>query len=104
MTGSELRAVVLRRPGMGRRGYAPEEVDAFLARAAEALDARDAGRPPGLTPDEVHDVVFSKPGFGKGRGYDEDQVDVLLDAVEAALRAGDRPAGGIELNGSPYVS
>ncbi|MQA32473.1 DivIVA domain-containing protein [Modestobacter roseus] len=100
MTGAELRAVELRRPGWGRKGYRTEEVDEFLTRAAEALDALGAGRRPGLSPEDVHDVVFRKPPFGRGRGYDEDQVDDLLDRVEAALRGG-RPAGGIELNGRP---
>jgi DivIVA domain-containing protein len=39
LTGSGLRAVQLRRPGWGRRGSDVEQVDAFLARAADALDA-----------------------------------------------------------------
>ncbi|MGY1844071.1 DivIVA domain-containing protein [Modestobacter sp. SYSU DS0875] len=34
----------------------------------------------------VHDVVFREPPFGGGRGYDEGQVDDLLDRIEAALR------------------
>ncbi len=39
----------------------------------------------GLTPEQVHNIAFSKPPFGL-RGYDEDQVDAFLDRVEAALR------------------
>jgi DivIVA domain-containing protein len=99
MTGAALRAVQLGRPGWGRRGYDIEQVDAFLSRVADALDALAGGRAPGVTPAEVHQVVFTKPGLGRGRGYDEDQVDALLDAVEAALRGA--PATGIELNGRP---
>lgn len=37
-----------------------------------------------LIPADVHDVAFSKPPLGK-RGYDEDEVDVFLDLVEAEL-------------------
>ena len=86
MTGAALRAAELGRPGWGRKGYDIEQVDAFLTRAADALDAVADGRTPGVSADEVHSVVFAKPGLGRGRGYDEDQVDTLLDAVEAALR------------------
>jgi DivIVA domain-containing protein len=38
-----------------------------------------------LTPEQVHNVAFSKPPIGR-RGYNEDEVDAFLDAVEAALR------------------
>ena len=38
-----------------------------------------------LTPDDVHNVAFSKPPIGQ-RGYNEDQVDAFLERVEAALR------------------
>ena len=37
-----------------------------------------------LTPADVHNVEFKKPSLGK-RGYDEDEVDVFLDKVEAEL-------------------
>ena len=50
----------------------------------------------------MHDVVFAKPRMGRGRGYDEDQVDELLDAVEAVLPPDARPVSGVELNGEPY--
>ena len=98
ITGSDLRAVQLGRPGWGRRGYRPTDVDDFLARAADALDAAAAGRTPDVTADEVRAVVFRKPPIGQ-RGYDEDAVDDLLDQVAAALCGG--PAVGIELNGRP---
>ncbi|RZU31225.1 DivIVA domain-containing protein [Blastococcus saxobsidens] len=83
-TTRELAAGPCKGPG---RGYSPEEVDAFLARAAEALTALALRRPPRLSADEVHGVVFGKPRFGRGRGYDEDQVDELLDRIEQTLRA-----------------
>ncbi len=37
-----------------------------------------------LTPAEVHNVAFKKPPIGK-RGYDEEEVDAFLDAVETEL-------------------
>lgn len=40
-----------------------------------------------MTPDEVHDAVFRKPRIGR-RGYDEGQVDEVLDRLEATLRGG----------------
>ncbi|MGY1804531.1 DivIVA domain-containing protein [Blastococcus sp. SYSU D00922] len=88
LTADGLRSVELRRPGWGRKGYRTTDVDEFLARAADALDALAAGRTPELSADDVHDVVFRKPPLGGGRGYDEDQVDDLLDVVEQSLRAG----------------
>ena len=41
-----------------------------------------------LTPAEVHNVVFKKPPIGK-RGYDEEEVDLFLDRIEATLRGKD---------------
>ena len=38
-----------------------------------------------LTAEEVHPVAFSKPALFK-RGYNEDEVDAFLEAVEATLR------------------
>lgn len=99
ITAADLRALTIRQPGWGRKGYRREEVDVFLGRVCEALDELAANRVPSVTADEVHDVVFGKQGWGRGRGYDEDQVDELLDAVEQALRGA--PSGGIELNGRP---
>jgi DivIVA domain-containing protein len=55
------------------------ELEAQLANAA-------AGPPPGpLTADDVHNMVFSKPPNGE-RGYNEDDVDALLDRIEQHLR------------------
>ena len=39
----------------------------------------------GLTPADVRNVAFSKPPWGE-RGYNEDEVDALLDRVEAEIR------------------
>ena len=44
-----------------------------------------------LTAEQVHSVAFSKPALFK-RGYDEDEVDALLERVESTLR--DRNAVG----------
>ena len=103
LTSTELRATSLGTALWGKRGYARDEVDAFLDRAAAALDALAVGRAPELTADDVHHAVFRKPRFGSGRGYDEGDVDDLLDRVEQALRgaAGQAEAGAIELNGRP---
>jgi DivIVA domain-containing protein len=38
-----------------------------------------------LTPEQVHNLAFSKPPLFK-RGYNEDEVDALLDRVETTLR------------------
>lgn len=61
-----------RRRGVFATGYRPSQVDAFLDRIAALLDGRDQ-----LTTAEVRAVVF----HSQLRGYDEDQVDALLDAV-----------------------
>jgi DivIVA domain-containing protein len=87
ITADELRAVQLRLPGWGKKGYRSEEVDDFLARAGEALTALALRRTPQLTADDVRTVLFRKQGFGRGRGYDEDQVDELLDRLEHTLRS-----------------
>ncbi|MFI5510657.1 DivIVA domain-containing protein [Mycobacterium sp. NPDC051804] len=44
-----------------------------------------------VTPQQVHEVAFSKPQLFK-RGYDEDEVDAFLERVESTLR--DRTAPG----------
>jgi DivIVA domain-containing protein len=40
---------------------------------------------PVVTAVDVHTVAFCKPPFGK-RGYNEEEVDALLERVEATLR------------------
>ena|ERR1700757_385011 len=69
----------------------PEKRIAELER--QLAEARSAGNPPGdwLTPEQVRNVAFARPPLGK-RGYNEDEVDEFLDAIEAALR---NPAGRI---------
>lgn len=52
-------------------------------RAAGAPDASTTSDR--LTPEQVHNVAFSKPPLFK-RGYSEDDVDPFLDRVEATLR------------------
>ena len=75
------------------RGYRRTEVDAFLDRCAAALGLRAADLPelrgrgglvtgPRVTPEEVAQVQFGM----ELRGYALDEVDALLDRVEAALR------------------
>jgi DivIVA domain-containing protein len=38
-----------------------------------------------VTPQDIHEVAFSKPAMGH-RGYDEDEVDEFLGRVETTLR------------------
>lgn len=40
---------------------------------------------PAVTPEDAHNVAFSKSARGK-RGYNEDEVDGFLERIEAALR------------------
>lgn len=65
-------------------GYASDEVDAFVERAARALEDRGRGVVPELTPHEVRTVRFRSAGWRAER-YDHETVDALLDRVEAAL-------------------
>lgn len=62
------------------------------------MDDFDLGRR--LTAADVHDVAFSKPPLFK-RGYNEDEVDALLERVEEALRdpAGRHGITAAELDG-----
>lgn len=99
LTAADVRAVVFSRPGFGKRGYAPAEVDDFLDRAAAALDAVAAGGQPTMTAADVHDVVFRKPPVGQ-RGYREDAVDDFLDRLAAAL-GGSGGGAPTMLNGQP---
>lgn len=62
----------LRRRGLFASGYRCSQVDAFLDRVAGMLAGQEA-----LTTAEVRSAVFHP----QWRGYDEDQVDALLDAV-----------------------
>lgn len=59
-------------------GYRRSQVDAFLDRIAEMFESREM-----LPPAEVRDVVF----HSQWRGYDEDQVDALLNGVVELILA-----------------
>jgi DivIVA domain-containing protein len=61
------------------------EVDAFLDRAARALDERRNGQPQSLTPDDVLAARFHTTTSREG--YDQDEIDDLLDEVVEALKA-----------------
>jgi DivIVA domain-containing protein len=61
-----------RRRGIFASGYRRSEVDAFLDRVNAMIHGES-----GLTTSEVRGVVF----HSQWRGYSEDQVDALLDAV-----------------------
>lgn len=76
-TGDALLAVKLPRSA---NGYDRGEVDAFLGRAAAALDGR--GR---MTANEVRHTRFSTTS-GLRRGYQVRAVDALLDELEQELR------------------
>jgi DivIVA domain-containing protein len=69
------------------------DLDRQLAEARASGDPR-AGQDPQrsapvadgwLTPDQIRNVAFSSPPIGQ-RGYNEQEVDALLDAIEAAVR------------------
>lgn len=62
-----------RRRGLFARGYRRSQVDAFLDRIGEMFANREIS----ITPSEVRESVFHP----QWRGYDEDQVDALLDAL-----------------------
>ena len=68
-----------------REGYDQDEIDAFLVRAAEALEAQASGRPWThlLTKDGVLYAKFQATKFREG--YDQDQVDDFLDRVAVSL-------------------
>ncbi|NLA64844.1 MAG: DivIVA domain-containing protein [Leucobacter sp.] len=67
-----------RRRGLFASGYRRSQVDAFLDRVSALFAGEDT-----LSTSDVRSVVF----HGQWRGYDEDQVDELLDAVIELLLA-----------------
>ncbi|NNH24413.1 DivIVA domain-containing protein, partial [Pseudokineococcus marinus] len=77
ITAAELRGTALRTTRFSA-GYDVAEVDAFLDRAAAALEGAGV-----LTPDDVHAASFTQTWRG---GYAVDEVDDLLDRVADALR------------------
>ena len=62
-----------RHRGILARGYRRSQVDAFLDRIGEMFHNREVS----VTSSEVREVVFHP----QWRGYDEEQVDALLDAL-----------------------
>lgn len=68
-----------KRRGLFASGYRRSEVDAFIDRLADMFDRREMT----VKPAEVRDVVF----HAQWRGYSEDQVDALLDAVVELILA-----------------
>ncbi|HVV13811.1 DivIVA domain-containing protein [Amycolatopsis sp.] len=81
LTPEDVYRVEFSNAAVGRRGYAKQEVDAFVRRIAKTLADEDD-----LTAAEVHHVEFNKPLLGK-RGYDEKEVDEFLDKLEEQLAA-----------------
>lgn len=81
LTAAELRSTHLAPARRFAEGYAADEVDAFLARAADALDHRgtDGGD---LSAEDVVEATFTPTRRG---GYDQESVDDLLDRVVVAL-------------------
>ncbi|MTD54805.1 DivIVA domain-containing protein [Amycolatopsis pithecellobii] len=79
LTADDVNRVEFANAPIGRRGYAKQEVDAFVRRIAKTLGDEDD-----LTAAEVHHVEFNRPLLGK-RGYDEREVDKFLDQAEDTL-------------------
>ncbi|WP_449278610.1 DivIVA domain-containing protein [Leucobacter sp. GX24907] len=65
--------------GIFATGYRKTQVDAFLDRVSAMLENKELP----LQPSEVRDVVF----HSQLRGYDEEQVDALLDSVVELILA-----------------
>lgn len=84
LTSQDVRGVQFGKSVVGRHGYNPSEVDAFLERAARALTLLLSGQAAELTPEMVRNVAFTTAPLGT-RGYHEDEVDSFLEIVEAEL-------------------
>lgn len=69
----------LRRRGVFASGYRRSQVDAFLDSVGDMFARREIS----MTPAEVRETVF----HSEWRGYDEDQVDALLDAIVELILA-----------------
>ncbi|WP_448222055.1 DivIVA domain-containing protein [Gordonia iterans] len=105
LTPDQVRQVSFSAPPMGQRGYHPGEVDDFLGQCADDLAdlvaevpvdqerqaSAGANASAGLTAADIRDATFGKPLFGRS-GYNEDQVDDFLDALEAKFRDPADPA------------
>jgi DivIVA domain-containing protein len=56
-----------------------------LAEQKNMAEPEHLEKRPVVTPEDVHNVAFSKPPIGK-RGYNGDEVDYYLERIEATLR------------------
>jgi DivIVA domain-containing protein len=101
VTPVDVHHVTFHKSGFGERGYDEQQVDDLLDEVELELDrlsdeAADAPEPTalrprvagGIGPDQVRSVEFHRAPFGK-RGYDEEEVDLFLDRIEATLRGKD---------------
>ncbi len=82
LTPEQVHTVAFDLPPLGHRGYAADQVDAFL----DLVEAALAGQA-SLTVQDVRDVAFGRGGMFRNRGYDEAQVDAFLDSVVETLEA-----------------
>ncbi|WP_344154585.1 DivIVA domain-containing protein [Nocardioides koreensis] len=82
---------------MFREGYAREQVDAFILRAAQSLDAPT----PVIRPEDVRAVQFAPVRLREG--YDMAEVDAYLDELEQHLaeRVKDQPQPSPALAAEP---
>ena len=58
---------------------------AWLGRYIDVQSPMRAEPMPNLTPQDVRNIAFNRPPFGR-RGYDEEQVDAFIDAVAPSPR------------------
>ena len=98
ITSADVHHVTFHKSGFSERGYDEREVDDFLDAVEAELDrlsdeAAGAAAPTALVPrsapgmigpDQVRTIEFNRAPFGK-RGYDEEEVDLFLDRIEATL-------------------
>jgi len=59
---------------------------AWLGRYIDVQSPMRAEPMPNLTPQDVRNIAFNRPPFGR-RGYDEEQVDAFIDAVAQTITA-----------------
>jgi DivIVA domain-containing protein len=83
-----LPATVTRRSWFATSDHAKSQSSTVVAASAGAAAKPIRSTPKvrrGLTPDDVHNVSFSEPAWGK-RGYNVDEVDGFLDRVEEEMK------------------
>lgn len=78
MTAETVRNLVFSKP-IGRLGYNPQQVDAFVQRVADHLDGHGD-----LSADEVQSIRFDRPAAFT-RGYAPEEVDEFLGTVAETL-------------------